>query len=100
MRVTMNFEEMSKGELIGYINSMNDTETGKYGLIWYNEREPETIVEECDKYIPILKEEKGKNLIGGLVINDFDHFRVFMKDGYIPFDNNPEEWEYFDTLFK
>ena len=27
MRVTMNFEEMSKGELIRYINSMNDTET-------------------------------------------------------------------------
>ena len=51
----MNFEEMSKGELIRYINSMNDTETGKYGLIWDNEREPETIVEECDKYIPILK---------------------------------------------
>ena len=43
---------------------------------------------------------KGKNLIGGLVIKDFDHFRVFMKDGYIPFDNNPEEWEYFDTLLK
>ncbi len=42
---------------------------------------------------------KGKNLIGGLVIKDFDHFRVFMKDGYIPFDNNPEEWEYFDNLF-
>lgn len=43
---------------------------------------------------------KGKNLIGGLVIKDFDHFRVFMKDGYIPFDNNPEEWEYFDNLLK
>ena len=42
---------------------------------------------------------KGKNLIGGLVIKDFDHFRVFMKDGYISFDNNPEEWEYFDNLF-
>ena len=42
---------------------------------------------------------KGKNLIGGLVIKNFDHFRVFMKDGYIPFDNNPEEWEYFDNLF-
>lgn len=60
----MNFEEMSKEELIGYINSMNNTETGKYGLIWDNEREPETIVEECDKYIPILKEEKEKNIKG------------------------------------
>lgn len=42
---------------------------------------------------------KGKNIIGGLVIKDFEHFRVFMKDGYIPFENNPEEWEYFDNLF-
>ena len=42
---------------------------------------------------------KGKNLIGGLVVKDFDHFRIFMKDGYISFDNNPEEWEYFENLF-
>lgn len=50
------------------------------------------------RYI-IEEANKGKNLIGGLVIKNWDHFRVFMKDGYIPFDNNPEEWEYFDNLF-
>lgn len=49
----------------------------------------------------ILQErEKGKNIFGGLVIKNWDHFRVFMKDGYIPFDNNPDEWEYFDNLLK
>lgn len=60
----MKFETMSKEELIEYINSLKDTETGKYGLVWDNEREPEQIVEECDKYIPILEEIKDKNIKG------------------------------------
>lgn len=50
------------------------------------------------RYI-IEEANKGKNVFGGLVIKNWDHFRVFMKDGYIPFENNPEEWEYFDNLF-
>lgn len=51
------------------------------------------------RYI-IEERNKGKNIIGGLVIKNWNHFRVFMKDGYIPFDNNPDEWEYFDNLLK
>lgn len=50
------------------------------------------------RYI-IEEANKGKNVFGGLVIKNWAHFRVFMKDGYIPFENNPEEWEYFDNLF-
>ena len=59
----MNFNEMSKEELIEYIESLIDTESGKYGLIWDKEKEPELIVEECDKHIPILDEISEKDLL-------------------------------------
>lgn len=55
----MNFEEMTKEELIDYIRNLdNETAGGKYGLVWDKEKEPEQIVVECDKQIPILEENK------------------------------------------
>ena len=59
----MNFESMSKEELIDYIKNL-DTETngGKYGLVWDKEKEPEQIVEECDKFIPILENCSNKDI--------------------------------------
>lgn len=61
----MNFEEMTKEELVQYIKNLNEEQNGKYGLVWDKEREPEQIVEECDKYMPVLKEEKGKDINNG-----------------------------------
>lgn len=61
----MNFEKMSKEDLIEYIKNINETNNGKYGLIWDKEKEPEKIVEECNKYIPILKEDESKILENG-----------------------------------
>lgn len=61
----MNFNEMSKEELIDYIKSLNENESGKYGLVWDKEKEPEQIVVDCDKYIPVLKEIKEKNIENG-----------------------------------
>lgn len=58
----MNFEEMSKEELVDYIKNINESNNGKYGLIWDKEKEPEKIVEECNKYIPILKEDESRNI--------------------------------------
>lgn len=58
----MNFEEMSKEELIDYIKNINESNNGKYGLIWDKEKEPEKIVEECNKYIPVLKEVENKKI--------------------------------------
>lgn len=40
----MNFEEMSKKELIDYIKNINEFNNGKYGLVWDKEKEPEKIV--------------------------------------------------------
>lgn len=58
----MNFEEMSKEELINYIKNINEQNNGKYGLIWDKEKEPEGIVMNCDKLVPILKVEEDKNI--------------------------------------
>ena len=41
---------------------------------------------------------KGKNLIGGLVIKDGDHFRVNLNEEYKPFKESEEEWDYFDEI--
>ncbi len=58
----MNFEKMTKEELIDYINSLNEDQNGKYGLVWDKEKEPEKIVVDCDKLIPILCEDESKRI--------------------------------------
>lgn len=58
----MKFDEMTKEELIDYINSLNENQNGKYGLVWDKEKEPEQIVVDCDRFIPILKSENKMNL--------------------------------------
>ena len=61
----MNFDKMTKEELIDYINSLNEDQSGKYGLVWDKEKEPEQIVTDCDKYIPILIEQDNNNIDNG-----------------------------------
>jgi adenine-specific DNA-methyltransferase len=68
VEVTMNLNELSKDELIKLIED-NENVTGKYGLVWDKEKEPEKIVTECDKNIPILIEEKSKDITNGIVNN-------------------------------
>lgn len=58
----MMFEDLTKEELINYIKNLNENENGKYGLVWDKEKEPEQIVVDCDKYIPVLDEIKEKNI--------------------------------------
>lgn len=52
----MEYEKMSKEELIEYIKKIenNEMNSGNYGLVWDKEKEPETIVVNCDKNLPIL----------------------------------------------
>lgn len=59
----MNFEQMSKDDLINYIKSLNEEKSGKLGLIWDREKVPEDIVLECNKKIPVLKNIPSKNII-------------------------------------
>ena len=61
----MNFENMSKEELIEYINNLNEEHSGKYGLVWDAEKVPEQVVVDCNKLIPVLKEEDNKKIDNG-----------------------------------
>ena len=42
---------------------------------------------------------KGKNIIGGLVIRAGSQFKFNQKDEYTPYSDNNEDWEYFEELF-
>ena len=53
---------MTREELVEYIKSLNEEQNGKYGLIWDKEKEPEKIVTDCDKKIPVLKEIKAREI--------------------------------------
>lgn len=66
----MDLKQMTKEELIECINLLNEDKTGKYGLIWDKEKEPEEIVKNCDKYIPVLKEIKDRDIDNGCLINN------------------------------
>jgi type III restriction enzyme len=47
----------------------------------------------------ILEENKsGKNLIGGLIIKDGEHFRINNKIEYASFKEKMEDWTYFNDL--
>jgi len=53
----------TKKELIEYIKNLDsETVSGKYGLIWDKEKEPEQIVVDCGKKIPILESIENKNI--------------------------------------
>lgn len=57
-------EKLTKQELIEKIIELKnmETTTGKYGLVWDKEKEPEKIVVECDKMLPILENNLDFNL--------------------------------------
>ena len=59
-RCTMNIklEDLSKEELLEYVKKIHEDKNEKYGLVWDREKEPEQIVVDCDKYIPILVSEE------------------------------------------
>lgn len=61
----MNFEDMSKEDLIEYIKNLNEEHNGKYGLVWDTEKVPEQVVVDCNKYIPVLKEIEEKKIENG-----------------------------------
>lgn len=59
----MNFDDMSKEELLDYIKSLNEEKSGKLGLRWDREEVPEDIVLECNKKIPVLNIVDEKKII-------------------------------------
>lgn len=72
-----------------------DTKGGK----GFNENDNEVKSNALFKYI-YEERNKGHNLFGGLVIKDGDRFKYFESTPYVPYNENPEEWKDFDSLFE
>jgi type III restriction enzyme len=73
---------------------------GKIGIfdtkaIGDREEENKLKSEALQAYIK-QENQKGKNLFGGLVIVDGDHFRFNQQEHYKGFREAPEEWDYLD----
>ena len=57
------YENLSKEELITLLQKQEEElKRKKYGLVWEKEREPEKVVLECAKHLPILKVVDEKTL--------------------------------------
>lgn len=72
-----------------------DTKAGK----GYNEEDNRLKSNALYRYIS-EERYKGKNIIGGLVILDGTHFRVYQQSSYVAFDEDSSKWEYFKDLIK
>jgi adenine-specific DNA-methyltransferase len=55
------YSSWSKEDLIKKINALEKRK--KYGLVWDSAREPEKVVLDCQKELPVLKEDKAKEII-------------------------------------
>lgn len=54
---------LSKEELLKLVEKQDkELATKKYGLVWDSEKEPEQVVLDCEKNIPILKRDKTKEI--------------------------------------
>lgn len=52
--------ELTKDELIAKIADLEDKLKKRYGLVWDREKEPEKIVVDCEKNVPVLQADKTK----------------------------------------
>lgn len=82
-----------------FLIMFNDGRLGIFDTKASGEREDDNKVkaESLQQYI-LEENQKGKNLIGGLVIKDGKHFRLNNKKEYISFKEKIEDWTYFKDL--
>jgi len=82
-----------------FLVMFNDGRVGIFDTKASGEREDDNKVkgEALQKYI-LEENNKGKNLIGGLVIKEGEHFRINSKPIYTPFSDNMNDWGYFNNL--
>ncbi len=77
---------------------------GKLGIFdtkasGYNEDDNKLKAEALQKYIQ-EENSRNKNLFGGLIVKEGQHFRMNKKENYIGFKDSPNNWEYFEELIK
>lgn len=75
---------------------------GRIGLfdtkaVGYQEEDNSLKSDALQNYIN-EENRKEKNLFGGLVIKDKEHFRIYTSVGYNSFLKNPDKWDYFSKI--
>lgn len=83
-----------------FLIMFNDGRLGIFDTKASGEREDDNKVkaEALQQYI-LEENQKGKNLFGGLLIKDGEHFRINRKSTYYSFSKNYSDWEYFSSIF-
>ena len=73
------YDDLSKDELKELLKKQNkELARKKYGLVWDSEKEPEKVVLDCQKKLPILKEDKSREI----KTNDDDYNLLIEGDNY------------------
>ncbi|WP_207687054.1 DEAD/DEAH box helicase [Desulfonema limicola] len=62
----------------------------------FNEDDNKLKSEALQQYII----QNNKNLFGGLIIKQGQHFKINTRENYSGFKENPDDWEYFEDLIK
>ncbi|MBD3809827.1 MAG: DEAD/DEAH box helicase family protein [Sulfuricurvum sp.] len=65
----------------------------------YQEKDNSLKSDALQNYID-EENRKGKNIFGGLVIKDGEHFRIYTSIGYNSFLKNPDKWDYFSKIIE
>lgn len=83
-----------------FLIMFNDGRLGIFDTKASGEREDDNKVkaEALQQYI-LEENQKGKNLFGGLLIKDGEHFWINRKSTYYSFSKNYSDWEYFSSIF-
>lgn len=82
-----------------FIVKYKDGRIGIFDTKGIGQRELDNQIKHNALYKYIVQErKKGKNLIGGLVVLDRTHFRVNLNENYFPFNEKPDDWEYFENI--
>ena len=74
------YSELTQEELIDLIQRLEKKR--KYGLVWDEEQAPEEVVQNCSKFLPVLKPLKVKG-----IVNNSQEDHVLIQG-----DNLPEYW--------
>ena len=83
-----------------FIIRFKDGRIGIFDTKGVNVNEDDNKVKSAALHQYIYEERgKGNNLFGGLVIQDKNKFKYFENEPYIPYNENPNKWILFDTLF-
>ncbi len=79
-----------------FIVLYSDGRVGIYDTKAVGDREEENkLKNDALQHYITTENEKGKNLLGGLIVKPNEHFRVYTKKEYQSFRVNEKVWDYF-----